>query len=229
MQLHIHALCRHDSNLRLVSVNDWQPRVPVRFFLGRTRDGNIWRFRDDVPIDVCEAIESLCADEPETLIGPPRHESTYVEILSAQGPVEQAWHGPAYWFPRGTAEIESVGYAGDAIYLHEENAAVLSNSMADWLADVPHQQPFAAVVADNKAVAVCASVRITAEAHEAGVETHVSHRHKGYALSAVSAWAIAVEATGALPLYSTSSENRVSQAVAARLGLVQYGSDFHII
>ncbi|HIL95384.1 MAG: hypothetical protein ABGY96_26040 [bacterium] len=61
------------------------------------------------------------------------------------------------------------------------------------------------------------------------METHVSHRRKGYALSAVSAWAIAVEATGALPLYSTSSENRVSQAVAARLGLVQYGSDFHII
>ena len=228
MQLHIHALCRHDSKLRLVSVNDWQPRAPARFFLGRTRDGNIWRFGDGVPGDVCEEIESLCVDEPETLTGSPHHESTYVEILSAHKPVEQIWHGPAYWFPHGTAELEHAGYARAAIYVNEENATVLNNSMSDWLEDVPHQQPFAAVVVNNQAVAVCASVRITPEAHEAGVETHTSHRRKGYALSAVSAWAIAVEANGALPLYSTSDENQVSQSVAARLGLVQYGTDFHI-
>jgi predicted GNAT family acetyltransferase len=104
----------------------------------------------------------------------------------------------------------------------------LQNGLPEWIPDVPYQQPFVAVIVDGQAVAVCASVRITDAAHEAGVETLAAHRRKGYAVAVVSAWASAVEKMGALPLYSTSVENVASQSVAARLGLSQYGADFHI-
>jgi len=71
-------------------------------------------------------------------------------------------------------------------------------------------------------------VRITPEAHEAGVESLPEFRGRGYATDVVAAWALLVKSLGALPLYSTSWENTASQAVATKLQLVQYGGDFHI-
>ena len=44
----------------------------------------------------------------------------------------------------------------------------------------------------------------------------------------VIAWARAVQAIGATPLYSTSWENAASQAVARSLQLEMFGSDFHV-
>jgi predicted GNAT family acetyltransferase len=71
-------------------------------------------------------------------------------------------------------------------------------------------------------------VRITHEAHEAGVETLPDFRGRGYATDVVAGWARLVRSLGAVPLYSTSWENAASQAVARKLRLVQYGADFHI-
>ena len=87
---------------------------------------------------------------------------------------------------------------------------------------------YESMIVDEKAVAICASVRISNAAHEAGVATLASFQKQGFASSVVSSWACAVREKGALPLYSTSNENIASQSVAARLGLSEYGADFHI-
>ena len=84
------------------------------------------------------------------------------------------------------------------------------------------------MVESGRAAALCCSVRITPEAHEAGVETLPGSRGRGYASSAVAAWAKAVAALGALPLYSTSTENAASQGVARRLRMRLIGLDYHI-
>ncbi|HEX9962676.1 MAG TPA: GNAT family N-acetyltransferase, partial [Pyrinomonadaceae bacterium] len=89
-------------------------------------------------------------------------------------------------------------------------------------------QPFVALVKENRAVSVCRSVRITTEAHEAGVETLPEFRGKGYAEDVAAEWALRVRAAGAIPLYSTSWENYASRAVARKLRLKCYGADFHI-
>ena len=81
---------------------------------------------------------------------------------------------------------------------------------------------------DNRAVSVCRSVRITPQAHEAGLETLLEFRRRGYAKDVVIAWARAVQVMGATALYSTSWENIASQAVARKLKLEMFGSDFHV-
>ena len=97
------------------------------------------------------------------------------------------------------------------------------------MAELHDWQPFLVIIEENKAVSVCRSVRITSQAHEAGVETLPGFRGKGYAADVVAEWASFVRSRGALPLYSTSWDNIASQAVARKLQLVSYGEDFHIL
>jgi predicted GNAT family acetyltransferase len=85
-----------------------------------------------------------------------------------------------------------------------------------------------ALVVDGHAVAVCASVRHTSVADEAGVDTAASFRGRGFAGQVAAAWAQAVRAESRIPLYSTSWQNDASRAVARKLGLAQFGSDLHL-
>ncbi len=206
----------------MVSVNDWNGGPVPRFFLGRTMQGNVWRFRQDLPEWICEELVSICEAEPFSLSEKPRFESEYVRILSKHTPAESRRFGPTFWFPNGTEA------ASEPVSIDASNSYQLKDSMPDWVADVPHQQPFVARIVSGQAVAVCASVRITDVCHEAGVETLEIHRRKGYAVSVVRSWASAVEECGAIPLYSTSFNNIGSQNVAARLGLSKYGIDFDV-
>ncbi len=90
------------------------------------------------------------------------------------------------------------------------------------------RQPFVVAVENDAAVALCCSVRITAAAHAAGVETLPAARRRGMASQAVAEWARAVDELGAIALYSTSWDNVASQAVARRLGMKLIGVDFHV-
>ena len=132
------------------------------------------------------------------------------------------WCGPAYRVPDPLALDET------AVPIDEENAQLLAPCFIDWIADVPHRRPFLAVVEDGRAVAVCASVRISPAVHCAGVETHPDYRQQGHALRAVAGWAAAVRALGATAFYSTSWDNIASQRIAARLGFEMIGVDFHV-
>jgi RimJ/RimL family protein N-acetyltransferase len=222
MKMHIEALYVHDDQSRLTGSNNWNGGPAPRFFLGRTNQENVWRFRCDLSNDICDGISALCESEPCSISGPPVHEDEYRRILSKQGTIDSIWNGPAYWFSEKPITTNSTTLIG------QHNSSLLNDGLRDWLPDIPHQQPMHAVIMDDKAVAICASVRISEAAHEAGVETLESHRHKGFALSVVSAWASAVQEQKAIPMYSTSTDNLASQRVAARLGLSKYGVDFHI-
>ena len=105
---------------------------------------------------------------------------------------------------------------------------MLRGGFEELVEELPDWQPFLAIVEEGRAVSVCRSVRITPDAHEAGVETLPDFRGKGYAKDVVAGWARLVQSMGALPLYSTSWENTASQAVAKKLHLVPYGADFHV-
>jgi predicted GNAT family acetyltransferase len=83
-------------------------------------------------------------------------------------------------------------------------------------------------VVDGDAVAMCSTVRIPDRATEAGVYTEEPFRGHGYAAAVTAAWAIAIRASGRIPLYSTEWGNAASRRVASKLELIVYGSDFSI-
>jgi hypothetical protein len=136
--------------------------------------------------------------------------------------VQRVWAGPAYRFGR------EVRPSTPPIAIGGSNAHLLRGGFEDWLPDIPHRQPFVATVEGDRAVSLCASVRISPAVHCAGVETLAAHRQGGHAVNTVAGWAMAVRTLGAAPFYSTSWENEASQRVAGRLGLSLAGVDFHV-
>ena len=112
--------------------------------------------------------------------------------------------------------------------INDVNKDLLRGGFDEWLPDVRHRQPFVAVVENNRAISICASVRISDAVHCAGVETIINRRSSGNAAKAVEGWAASVQALGAAPFYSTSWENTSSQRVADRLHLDKAGADFHV-
>jgi hypothetical protein len=217
----LEALFRHDARSRLVEINQWDGGAAPRFFMMRTPECLVARFRHDVADDLASRLLALARTEPLSDPPAPRpaHERQYLDLLA---PVERIWSGPAFAFaddppaPNGVTAID------------ETNADLLRGGFEGWMADVPHRRPFMARLEAGKAVSICASVRISAAVHCAGVETLPGFRGRGHAAAATAAWARAVRVLGAAPLYSTSWDNLGSKAVARRLGLSLAGVDFHV-
>jgi len=227
MNIHVLALFTHDRESRLLFVNqpDGAAAPTPRFFLGRTRAGNVWRFRADLPENLREQLNELCTEEPpldNEFCEQPRHLAEMVNLLSNHEPVRQTSSGPAYHFTDSQIPSKPL------LAVMQDNAEVLQGGFEKLIDELPKWQPFVAVIEENRAVSVCRSVRITPDAHEAGVETLPDFRGKGHATDVVAEWAQLVRRAGAMPLYSTSWENNASKAVARKLSLRCYGADFHI-
>ena len=220
MRMHVDALYAHDVRLRMLSINQWSGGTAPRFFLGRTQLGVVRRFRADVPDDLAAAIVSFREEDARSRR--PAHEADYIRMFASHAPIERVWTGPAFHLASSAAPTVR------CVAIDETNADLLRAGFEAWLPDVPHCRPFMAVIEAGHAVSICASVRITPAAHEAGVETLPAHRGKGHAANVVAGWADAVRALDAVPLYSTSWDNAASQRVAGKLGASMFGVDFHI-
>lgn len=225
MRLHIAALYTTDAAGRLLRVNEPAGGPAPRFFVGRTRDGSEWRVRDDMTDarllrDLESAVERD-GDDVAALVAP-QFPTRYESILAGNAPVQRIWSGPAFHC------LANLPTDSRPVHVTDANAEILGRFLSPWLPDVVTAQPLFALTVNGDAVAVCASVRITDAAHEAGVETVPEYRGRGYAGAVVSAWAAAVRRAGAEPLYSTSWQNVASQSVARMLGLRQFGVDLHI-
>lgn len=224
MVLQIEALFTHDTAGRIVAVNEPDGGPAPVFFLGRTRRGNLWRIRHDLPPDLARQLAELAANEPvqADLRAEPRSLPAMREALRQAGIDPVAHGGPAYYFPAALPDVT------DAIEISKENIHLMRR-MTPYLEDVrPERVPCLAMIADGAAVSFCFSARLTGRVAEAGLETHADYRGRGYAGRVVAAWARAVRASGRIPLYSTSWDNLASQAVARKLGLIQYGTDLSL-
>ncbi len=220
--MHVNALYVHDEQMRMLAINQWDGGNVPRFFLGRTRLGNVWRFRADLPTKLIKELEALCVQETGAVLKDPQFKDAYIQLLSAHTPIKALWQGPSYYCSK------SIKPSVAPLHITPANAQLLEGGLDDWLADVPYRQPFMAAIDNGLAVSVCASVRITEQAHEAGIETLPAYRRKGHAANVVAGWANDLLAKGIIPLYSTSWGNTASQNVAKRLGLSYFGADFHI-
>jgi RimJ/RimL family protein N-acetyltransferase len=227
IEIQANTLFTHDERGRVHTVNEPDGKAAPRFFMGRTKDGHVWRFRDDLPEEVVSQLEALCATEPipHDLRAPPVHLEAFKQALQAHAPIQSVESGPAYRFPD---EVKPPAHVA-ATRMTRDNAAWLQPHFAylvPWLDVMP---PVFAIVQGGRAVSVCFSSRIPTVADEAGVETVEAYRGKGYAPAAVAGWAIAIRELGRIPLYSTDWDNLASQSVARKLGLVMYGADLSIM
>ncbi|MHB8577054.1 MAG: GNAT family N-acetyltransferase [Dehalococcoidia bacterium] len=228
LQLQLSTLFVRDAAGRLLRVNERSnvniiPPAP-RVFFGRTPLGNVWACRADLPEDLCLRLESLLAAEPvlSTYEAPPSCRQLLYDLVAEREPVTLEEAGPAFSFPA------TIPAPAGVVPVTSANDDLLSTHFPDVLADLETSQPCVAVLKDGLAVSVCFSARITAEAAEAGLHTALSARRRGYAAAVTAGWALAVRERGRIPLYSTAWDNHASRAVARRLGLILYGSDWHI-
>jgi RimJ/RimL family protein N-acetyltransferase len=226
-RVHANALYVHDTNNRLLRINEPDPDEPApRFFMVRTPSGNIWRTRYDLPSELAAELERLAAGEPvvnelSELSEPCHHFAQYSQLLEQHAPLSSIHRGPAYYLPELPPLTGTVTITPASLPLLDAHFPYTRSRHAEL-------GPVVARVVDGAAVAVCFSARIIAEAAEAGVYTVEGYRGHGYAVEVVRGWAASIRATGRLPLYSTSWENIASQAVAAKLGAVPYGLGFSI-
>ncbi len=224
MRTHVETGFTLDAGGRMRRVNVRGGAAAPRFFIGQTPEGNQWWFRDDLDVDLVQALEALCLEEPviRDVSRPSLRAGPYEAPLAERALITNVWTGPAYHFP------DDIAVTVDPILIKEDRRSLLRPYCVEWLDDVGECQPFAVLLRDGQAVSLCATVRTTPRADEAGVETHQQFRGQGCAAQVVAAWARAVRELGRVPLYSTSWENTASQAVANKLGLIQYGAVLHI-
>ena len=226
MKIQVEVLFTQDENGCLQRINEptGDATPAPRFFFGYTNEGSICRFRHDLPDSIVKQLKEIATTEPIAMNSQkiPRNYMQFKEILQSHAPIERVWVGPAYRFP------EQITPPTNVVRLSRASAGLLKGDFTEMVSELNSSQPYLAVIGDSQAVSICRSVRSSSRAYEAGVDTLVGYRRRGYATSVVAAWAIAVRALNRIPLYSTSWDNVASQGVARRLGLVQYGVDYHV-
>ncbi len=219
--IRMNTLFTTDSGGDLVSINfacgkDKGKGRPPLIFVAWSESDYALRFRDDVLADRRRKIEQHLRgvwsfDGAEQLPCANQIE----DVLSA--PCSEA--GPAYLAP------DTIQPQGTAIRVEHNEKEALRAHFERMIDDIGGSQPCFVVLDGGAAVSACRTVRRSAWAAEAGVNTVGAYRGKGYAVAVTSAWVSAVRSEGLLPMYSTSWGNTASQRVAEKVGLVQYAAE----
>lgn len=123
LRLHVAALFSLDERGRLARVNEPDGGPAPRLFLGRTREGDAWWFRHDVPEDVVLELRAVAPDS--SLDAAP-----YAAILARHAPVQSVWMGPAFEVP------SRIPWGEGAVRITHANVSLLSAHLASWMPDV---------------------------------------------------------------------------------------------
>ncbi|WP_144505899.1 GNAT family N-acetyltransferase [Bacillus mycoides] len=207
----------HNQVGKMICVNEQgNPKAP-RFFLGRTREGNIKRYHYNLDSEMISKIEKLileCSNHIEI--------AKIIKVLNDERTVENIWMGSAYMFPNNSNKLTR------AIQITEKNKELMRENFSNLIEQMEWRKPYFAIVKNEKVVSICCSARSTPIAAEASVETLEAFQGNGYGADVVAAWAISIQEEKRIPLYSTSWDNFASQAVARKLKLIKYGMNLHI-
>lgn len=224
MEMQAKALFTYDENSFIHEINDMYHAPAPRFFLGCTEEGNVIRFRFNLPEGIIKSLKDLVTAEP-------RHDSLQIDtvllkkiqgILQEHQEIQKIHEGPAYKLPQPTSLPSGV------VKITADNAYLLKNSFDYMLTELPYWEPCFVKFVEGNAASICFSARIADASHEAGVETLPRYRGNGYAAEVAAVWASAIYDMGRIPTYSTSWENTASQTVARKLRCNLYGTNLSI-
>jgi len=184
----------------------------------------------DVPKHVANEIDNLAREEPPLVnfTDAPVHAHHYVSVLTRMriqhgGADIRQFAGPAFMFP------DVLTKPTDVVVIEDEQ--LLQHNFSGWVRGeiVAGCHPVMAIVKDGFPVSICFSARLSEIAAEAGLETAEAFRGNGFGPRVAAAWALAIRASGQTPLYSTFWTNNASLAVAHKLGLIAYASNWSLI
>jgi hypothetical protein len=255
LAVEISTLFVADAAGGLVRMNERPGQRAPRVFLGRTREGDLLRFRDDLDDADRDRVRAWAASLPPfTGEATPGALDGLRAALRGEGAAGSA--GPAFVLPEliaaegsssgGQRRPPSPAKSGEgagamraaprrldelgttATLLDPDRAAVLHPDLFGWAPDLRERQPCYGVLVGGQAVAICCCARSGPDAAEAGVETVAGFRGQGFAALATAAWAAVIHAEGRVPFYSTTWENLASRAVARKLGLVCFAEHISV-
>lgn len=223
MRIQAETLFTYDERGRMALNNVLDGGPAPRLFVGRTLGGDVVRFGETVPEMVVRRLAALLDGEPPTgnLRAALTAAAALRDVLESHAPVTAHGGGPAYCFPASLPLPEGI------VHVTDDNASLVEHTFPRLFRNPAARCQCVTVVRDDAAVSVCFSSRIGARAIEAEVETLPDFRGRGYGAAVTAGWGLVVQATGAIPLYSTSWENLASQGVARRVGLTMYGADLY--
>lgn len=216
--LHLRTLYALDEHGRIGSTREPGSNPPPAFCLVRGAAACVWALRADVPDGIAAEIDALAGSEPPVadLREQPVHAERYESLLGGQ-----ISSGPAFSFPDALPEPGMVVLVDDI--------RLLERYFRGWTEEeIPGCSPLVAVLEDEHAVSVCFCARRSRDAAEAGLETAEDFRGRGLRPRVTAAWALAIRATGRTPLCSTSWDNQASLAVARKLRLHAYASNWSV-
>ena len=217
--LHLQTMFLLNSDGRIQATREPEPSPGPLFSLIRGTASWVWAVRADVPQELADELDGFAREEPPVsdLRDTPMHAEQYKSLV--KGEVDS---GPAFRFPEAIAQPHGTVFI--------EDIALLDHHFSGWKAsEIPWRSPIMAVVEGGHAVSVCFCARRSDVAAEAGLETAVAFRGRGLGPRVTAAWALAIRASGRIPLYSTAWSNEASLAVARKLGLVVYASTWSLL
>jgi len=220
--LHLRTCLVLDEAGRIVSTREPQAtRVPL-FALVRSATACAWAVRADVPVDVAGELDRLARDEPPVsdLRDAPAFADRYVALLKDRiappATKTQQSDGPAFAFPELLSQPARIVVVSDERLLDRHFRGWVPGEIAAG------RSPVMTIVEGGFPVSICFCARLSEVAAEAGLDTAEAYRGRGYGSRVTAAWALAIRASGRIPLYSTSWTNHASLAVARKLGLAAY-------
>lgn len=205
----------------MIRRNEPDGRAAPRLFLGMTTSGFVVRIGETVTCELADQLYNLIErHQPNSdMTAPESLKAEIEEALSIGAGGAVTGGGPCYRFP------DSIQRLADVVQLTHANLDLARESYPWLLSELDLWWPCFAIVRDGSAVSVCFSSRIGHEAAEAGVETRIDYRGRGFASAVTAAWASSVRSSGREPIYSTAWNNAGSRAVARRSGLIMFGAD----
>lgn len=216
---------------RIVSTREPGASRGPLFSLVRSARACTWAVRADLPDDLAGELDYLAQAEPPALDlhAAPVHADRYRSLIGGRlgtgdkllAKVRQS-SGPAFTFPAALALPTNVVLV--------EDERLLARNFRGWVVGeiAAGRSPVLAIVENGYPVSVCFCARRSDRAAEAGLETAAAFRGRGFAPLVAVAWALALRATGRIPLYSTDWRNNASLAVAHNLALIAYANTWSL-
>jgi GNAT acetyltransferase len=198
--------------------------------------GNITRVRFDVDDRIADKILEVAAKEPPWSDPDvmPRCSHQIIEFFSdAPPPAPERYL--IYRLPNDVSYAHRATIVrGDSEQGRQLLAHLAESAMPDYMVAAGFKsiadfwEPWCVALDAGEIASMCFAARLGAKGAEAGVYTFPQYRGRGLAAAVTASWSSMPALKDRALFYSTSTSNRSSQRVAARLGLRQIGASFSI-